>query len=174
MPAGKAEAKDLGEYLGDELTTLPRKCSAHKAAREIVRLHTNSAGATFNMYFGDLTGRRLFAVSIFVTRSKIAKGVLLDQKDVEHFIESNYDLLSDPRISVGTWLDENTGSTYLDIVVSIDDETLAIRLGQEYNQKGIFDLHKGVEIPIGGKGTFVTGKQEPERLPPLKRGRRRE
>jgi hypothetical protein len=35
-------------------------------AARLVRLHHQNGGATFNPYFGDMSGQPLFAVSVFL------------------------------------------------------------------------------------------------------------
>jgi hypothetical protein len=170
MPARSPEARNLTEYISDTQTILPRKSSAKSAARKIARLHARFAGATFSLYFGDLTGQSLFAFSIFNRRSRSIPGRLIDEGILMGFIESNRSILSDPRTAAGTWFDEESGNSYLDVSITVTSKQLAIRLAGEYNQKGIFDLEKRKEMPTRGSGA-VARRSETERLPPLKRGR---
>jgi hypothetical protein len=166
----KREAKDLPEYLADDQTVLPRKYSARNAARAIARLHTRSAGATFSMHFGDLSGQRVFAFSIFNTKTRYIPNRNIDEELIREFIEDNREIPADPRACIGTWFDEESGNSYLDISITSVSKQLAIRLAREYNQKGIFDLQRREEIATGGSGSVIA-KARSEGLPPLRRGK---
>jgi hypothetical protein len=41
---------------------------------------------------------------------------------------------------IGYWRDSNTGIHYLDLSVHIEDNTTAVKMAREYNQKAIWDI----------------------------------
>ncbi len=60
--------------------------------------------------------------------------------------------MREPRNSIGTWYDDEANVTFLDITAVVADKREALMLGSVYNQKGIYDLATGDEIPTGGTG----------------------
>jgi hypothetical protein len=148
------------------------------AAQQIAALHRERGGSTFNLYVGDLSGQRLYAVSLYPERSLVTHGAEIDATAVTRFIARNMDLLQDPRNSVGTWFDEVSGFTYLDVSATIADAQQAIALGQRYNQVAIFDLDRLEEIAIGGSGEEIPdlppATERLGELRPRRRGRRRQ
>jgi len=139
---------------------------AEDAAQQIAHLHAVRGGSTFSLQSGDLSGERLFAVSLFPERTRRVAGPTLSAALILRYIERNADLLRDPRVSVGTWFDEEQGVTFLDVSVTLPERTAAEALARRYNQIGIYDLHAGQWIPTGGTGEEV-GHLPPEadRLP---------
>jgi hypothetical protein len=129
-----------------------------------VALHRLNGGSTFNLYFGDLAGQRLYAVSIYPERGRRTAGDDIDPRIVRAFILGNLDLLNDPRNSVGTWLNRANGLTYLDVSATLPDREQAVELGERYNQIAIFDLERLEEVAIGG-----TGEEIPNLPPPAER-----
>ena len=97
------------------------------------------------------TGRKFRVVQSLPLKS----GVRLPRGDrlsvSEHLTESN---------SIGTWYDEEADVTYLDITAVVVEKREGLTLGSLYNQKGIYDLGAGEEIPTGGTG------KEPEDASP--------
>lgn len=59
---------------------------------------------------------------------------------------------------LGTWLKD--GKIYLDVSENIMDRDEAIRLGQERNQKAIWDVVNQTEIETGGTGRVEKGNQD--------------
>ena len=132
-----------------------------EASRQISALHRTHGGSTFNVYFGDLSGEPLYAVSVYPERSRILSQEELDPEIVQHFIVDNLDLLEDPRNNVGTWLNRDDGDTYLDVASALPSREQAVGLARRYNQIGIFDLRVSELLEIGGTGG------PPSDLPPL-------
>jgi hypothetical protein len=146
---------------------LPPTIEAEAAAAALAALHQATGGGTFNLYFGDLAGEQLYAVSLYPERSRIVAGRDVPTERLRQFIEANQDLLRDPRNSVGTWFNEALGVTYLDVSVALGTLEEAVALGQQYNQVAIYDLLHEQEVPIGGTGEVVPGRPVvTERLPP--------
>lgn len=132
---------------------------------EILKNHERDGGGTFDMNGRNLSGRPLYAVSIYPDRSMPLHRALTE-RDIDLFIEKNADLLTDPRNKIGTW--SNGGTNFLDVVVAIADRNKAVELGKHYNQRAIFDLSKMAEIPTGGTGDPIPDLPEAtQRLEPL-------
>jgi hypothetical protein len=164
-------ANSLTDYLLDVTKALPVSLRADVASEQIVTLHEEHGGATFNLHFGNLSGQKLFAVSLYPKRGLRIAGDRLSSRLIEAFIKRNTDLLDDPRCAVGTWFDEESGYTYLDITATLPDKKLALELGRQYNQIAIFDLERSEIIDTGGDGSVIEDMlTETERLPPLLRG----
>ncbi len=161
-------ANDLKRYLSDAALMLPSQRSAVEAAQEILGLHESSAGSTFNLYFGNQAGQRLYSVSIYPERSLIVPGRQVTVEILQAFIEANGDLLLDPRCCVGTWYDPDADETYVDVSVTLSKKRDVVTLGKRYNQVGVFDLLRMKYIPTGGSGQMADDAQpERERLPAL-------
>lgn len=169
FPERAEEPVDVVAFLANpSREDLPEPIALDEAVAQILALHAANDGSTFNMYFGDLGGQALYAVSLYPDL-----GIVLDGKDIpedvlRRFIEDNRALLEDPRVSVGTWYDSEGGKTYLDLSATLADREQAIELGRQYNQIAIFDLATFEEIETGGTGESVENLPPPgERLPPL-------
>lgn len=165
---GKRTARSLEQYLGSTKTKLPKPELADALAGKITAAHKEHEGSTHNRYFGDLSGRKLFAVSVSPERTMILKGRQVPQKLLAEYIEANRHSLSDPRISVGTWYDPENNESIVDMILTETNRKRALKLGSDYNQRGVFDLKASEEIPTGGTGDSGTGKI-PATLPPIER-----
>ncbi len=165
-------ARNLKTYLSNRRTRLPKPLSVEDAAQHIERLHLQRNGATYSLFFGDMFGQELFAVSLYPepeTALRLA-GENVPARVFEVFIQANRTLLSDPRLCVGTWYLEEEDTTFLDIVAVLPDREAAIELGQQFNQIAVFDLFAGVEIETGGTGEWIATDIPPQkRLPKLER-----
>ncbi|HYN88412.1 MAG TPA: hypothetical protein VER55_07770 [Ardenticatenaceae bacterium] len=145
---------------------LPPRADVEEAIRQVEVLHQANDGSTFNLYFGDLAGQSLYAVSLYPDRGIVLEGKSIPQSLLRSFVLSNQDLLRDPRLSVGTFFDSESNTTYLDVSATLADRQQAIELGQRYNQISIFDLGTFEEIPTGGTGTTIPNlPPAAERLP---------
>ena len=145
--------------------------SEKNLSNEILQAHTENGGSTFNPAKGNLNGTDNYAVAAFPQRNEVISGELTPEH-VQQFIDKNQDLLADPKNSIGTWVDES-GKHSLDIVHTIPDRDAAVKMGEENNQKAIFDLKNMTEIPTGGTGeapedtsfNFGANVKEPEPIP---------
>lgn len=161
-------ATDLLHYLSDPATTLPEPYALADMAERIAALHQQNGGATFNLYFGDMSGQPLFAVSVFPDASTVVPGRVISLGVLEQFIKDSERLLHDPRNNIGTWYNAADDSTYLDVSTTLPDREAAIALAVRCNRIAIYDLANWEELP-----TFGTGEDdsilppEQERLPPL-------
>jgi hypothetical protein len=159
-------AKDLRTYLSNRRTRLPRLIPGERAVRLIERLHEEDGGATFSLYFGNVAGQELFAVSLYPERSVQVRGRFISARRLLAFLAQNQDLLSDPRNAIGTWYNEDDDTTYLDVTATVPDRVEAIALGKQYNQIGVYDLQRGEDIVTGGTGEpLLDAPPEAHRLP---------
>jgi hypothetical protein len=124
-----------------------------------------NGGSTLNLTRGNLAGTRNFAVSLFPELTQKIEGRPITPADIQGFLDKNRQLLSDPRLSFGTWVDPN-GTTWLDIVATTPVKKNAMELAQRYNQKAIYNLKTGEEIATGATG--ATGEMLTE-VPPQAR-----
>lgn len=87
-------AQNLAEYLADAATVLPEPIDAEEAVAVIAKRHQENGGSTFNLYFGDLSGRKLYAVSVYIERSARRRGRSMPAQILRAFLKKNTDLLS--------------------------------------------------------------------------------
>lgn len=73
-------------------------------------------------------------------------------KAVEKYRTDKADLLSQPGHALGTWLDTDTGTLWLDVVVVVSTRREAASLARRHNQIAYFDLDTGQEVRTGGTG----------------------
>ncbi len=159
-------ARDLRSYLSNRRTRLPKPISDEQAATQVEQLHSEKGGATFSVYFGNVAGQELFAVSLYPERSVLVRGRFIPRRWILSFLAQNRDLLRDPRNAVGTWYNEDDDTTYLDVTAMLPDREKAISFARQYNQIAIYDLLRTEEIETGGTGEpLVDAPPEMSRLP---------
>lgn len=129
--------------------------SINDAVDQILELHKQTGGATFSLFHGDMQSKPYRSVSIFPDIYKSFDGNVITKKQLTAFVEKYEGLLRNEKIGIGTWYNETENATYLDFVALINDRDVAINLGKQYNQIGIFDLEKMEYIEIGGTGTNI-------------------
>jgi hypothetical protein len=154
---------DPVSYLHNPSPTRPPASETDEVIRHVYVLHTANGGSTYSMYFGDMAGRKLYAVSLFPDRSVLVGGTVVGPDALRAFVDGNRDLLVDPRVSVGTWFNTDDGVSFLDISATIPDREQAIELGKRYNQISIFDLWTFEEIETGGTGEPVQDLPPPDK-----------
>ena len=182
MPNESRTADSLADYLADPRTILPEPADAQQAAERAAALYERSSrqyeqglstsiGATFNLYFDDMSGQPYYAVALYsdlVPDPDLGKNA--DIRVLRSLIVQNWELLLDPRNNIGLWYDDKDDLLYLDISAAMPDKSEAVRLGERYNEKEGFDLERGEPFPIGGTGIPTEGLPPPaERLPSLVR-----
>ena len=121
-----------------------------------LKAHSENGGSTFSLSSGDLIGQKKSSVSIFPDRSKIVEGREITKEDIDLYVQENKDLFegNEDVLAVGTWFDEQSNQTYLDVSAVVEKE-VAIDLGKQYNQKAVFDLELLEEVETGGTGEVV-------------------
>ena len=122
-----------------------------------VKSHIENGGSTF-LKGVDQGGQPVSSVSIFPERSRLIDGKEITKEDLDKYIEDNQDLLkgNNDVLAVGTWFDEKSGKTYLDISAVVPHKN-AIDLGKQYNQKSVFNLETYKEVDTGGTGEAIEG-----------------
>jgi hypothetical protein len=152
---------DVATLLSQPTVRLPATLEPSEVARQNVALHRENGGSTVSLYFGNLAGQRLYVVDLFPERERVVPGAEVSQALLEQFVADNRDLLADPRNTVGTYYDEETGNTAVNVSSALPDRELALALARQHNQQFVFDLGAMSAIPVGGTG------QHPDDLPPL-------
>lgn len=148
-----------------EIESKPEKTQEYNSSRQF-ETHKENGGSTFSLDGRDLMGQPKASVSIFPERSKIVEGREITPEDLSGYLEENKDVLegNEDVLAVGTWFDEESGNTYIDISAVLDKD-IAVKLGKEYNQKAVFDLESVNEIDTGGSGEVEAGlKPEVDRI----------
>jgi len=148
-----------------EIEAKPEQTQQYNASSQL-EAHKSNGGSTFSLDGRDLIGQPKASVSIFPERSKIVEGREITEQDVIDYLEENKDILegNEDVLAVGTWFDEGSGNTYIDISAVLDKD-IAVNLGKQYNQKAVFDLEAIEEIDTGGSGETEVGlKPEAERI----------
>ena len=149
-------AESLADYLNDRLAVLPEPADDVRAAEQAAAFYEQSItkyaegvsqgiGATFNLYFGNVSGQPYYAVALYSDLVPPPEaGTKLDIRVLTAFIRQNWQLLLDPRNNIGLWYDDGDDLLYLDISAMIPDKEEAVRLGILYNEKEGFDVEKEV------------------------------
>jgi len=168
-PVAPAAAPELSTFLRNpDAFVLPPRLPADRIIAEVVALHTRHGGATYSCYFGNLSGQKLYAVSLFPELGQKLTGTAVTTGTLRAFLAERQTLLKDPRCNVGTWYDDESKCTYLDISATLSDKAQAVALGKKYNQISIFDLEAMTEIATGGTGKPLPGwPPAGQRLPTL-------
>jgi len=161
-PAQPPLAPDLASWLSNPASNrLPERLPLDRVTADVIALHSKHGGATYNFYFGDLTGQKLYAVSPFPDLGKVLPGKTIPPATLRAFISNRKAVCRDCRYNVGTWYDSKSAQTYLDISLALADKVQAAALGKRFNQIAIFDLYAMQEIPTGGTGKALPGWPPP-------------
>lgn len=173
-------ADSLADYLADPRSVLRKPVDAQQAAERSAALYGRSVhqynqgvsrniGATFNLYFDDLSDQPYYAVALYSDLAPDPEpGIDADVRVVQSLVVQSWELLLDPRNNIGLWYDDKDDLLYLEVSAVMPDKEEAISLAERYNQKEIFDLKRGESIVIGGTGIPVENLPPPmERLPAL-------
>ena len=163
-------ADNLTAYLAEPSLALPHALTIEAMATQAVEWVATQGGATFNLFFGNMTGQSLYAVSVYPEHSVVIPGPAVEDAVLRRYIEDNLDLLTDPRNSIGLWYSDTLQAIYLDVSVTLPDKASAVLLGERYNQEAIYDLGLDEVLDTGGTGEWQEGwADEASRLPPLQK-----
>jgi hypothetical protein len=154
-------SRDIVGFLTGRRKRLPPLLDVDDVIGAIATIHAAADGCTFNLYFGNLTGTALYAVSVFPERGRVVPGRDLSPDIVRRFVLDNRELLAYPRNNVGTLYTEDDGLSFLDVSTALPGRGEAVRLGERYNQIAVYDLARGETIEIGGTGA------PPPHIPPI-------
>lgn len=162
VPAGILD-RALNVARGSDMLT-PARVS--ELAQKSAQAHAQDQGSTMDLRTGQLLNDEpVYVVSIYPERGVQFQGPEVPVNSLENFIQTNSDLLQQPENSLGTFFDEGTGTSDVDVVVATPDRNLAVALGERFNQKSIWDAANKEAIETGGTGERVdTGIPETERL----------
>ena len=128
--------------------------ASKKLFNEIVKTHISTGGSTYDpRQRKSMVGTDRYSVSIYPDRTDTVPGKDITQQQLENFTKKNVDLLSQPENYIGTWFDQESGQSYLDVVVLASKDG-AIGLGKIANQKAVFGLKDFDEVPTMGTGTM--------------------
>lgn len=105
------------------------------------KLHSailSNGGASYSLRYGDLSGRKGYAVSVHKDREITITVREFGNNDLRNFVNENSDLLAMPDYFLGAWIEDNT--VYLDVSKVVPSKALATKLCKQYGQKAYFDL----------------------------------
>ncbi len=105
-----------------------------------------NGGASYSLRYGDLAGRKGYAVSCHKDREFTLTPAELTDSVLQNYLHENSDLLAMPDYFLGAWIDN--GTLYLDVSKRVTSKAEAVRLCREHDQKAYFDLEnlKTIEI----------------------------
>ena len=165
----QAVQEDIIAYLATHEGALPAMMSVEQVVDIVLKSHEATDGSTTHFRWGDLSGKRLFVVSLFPDLGVIKEGRAIAKDELSAFAQAHLDLFSDPRVCLGTWYNSDDGNSYIDINVALADKAQAVELGKKYNQIAIIDLSTLEETSTGGDGKPIADLPDPLlRLPPFK------
>jgi hypothetical protein len=81
-------------------------------------------------------------------RELVVKPDWFSTTTVQEYVDNNITDLEDTNNYVGTWLDTNTDTIYLDVSVNVVNLYKAIQLGHKYHQLAIYDVVKQDTITL--------------------------
>lgn len=123
--------------MSEDEADAPAMIDADTAARQIWDLYRRTNGATFSLFWGDLSGRDLYAVSADPNRVQVLDSAKVSVDIIADFIRANMDLLSDAEKAVGVWLEVEDDQTYLDVSVTLADHDRVLEVGREHGEIAI-------------------------------------
>jgi hypothetical protein len=118
--------------------------------------HLTTGGSTFDPRTGkNLAGSNNWAVGVAPEHTVVSTHPFTPEQ-YNDFVGLHRDLLQrNPNLHVGTWADP-TGLHYMDVTATTPNKAAAVQMGKELNQKSIFHLGRGEELPTGGTGEPVS------------------
>jgi len=105
-----------------------------------------NGGSTYNLKDGNMAGKELFSVSENKEKEVVLKLEKFDEYSVIQFIETNYEILSNPDYSLGSWISGDL--VYLDISRTVTGIENALDIARRNNQEAIYNLYNLEEIRV--------------------------
>jgi hypothetical protein len=106
-----------------------------------------NGGFSYSLTFGNVFGSDNYSVAFSKETEKVF-GNLPTEADYQDYVNKHITLLAREDFILGGW--EHEGEFYLDVAQLLPkdaySEGAAIKVGQEREQKAIFDLQEGKEI----------------------------
>lgn len=132
------------------------------------QLHAETGGSTF-MYGGKQDGKPGFinmdkvkteTPFVIGETGEIIKGKEITDERIQEFKDKHQAELQEryekgEKLGVGTWYDEKTDQTYIDLVNFAKTKEEALKLGEKYNQEAIYNMETG-------ETTYVAKEREME------------
>lgn len=132
-----------------------------------LKLTLETGGSTISQSGVNMYGKPYIAIGVLKTREKLIKGRDLTLKDLQDYWTENKSILeAHPDLTVGTWIDRETGNTNIDLSITLPKvfEPQLVTLGRKLGQKAVYDLESGVEIYIRNPSSKVPDAEEQLRL----------
>ena len=163
---------ELDRKFGEEVvefakTQLRKEVGLAKAKKldELVLVHSKEGGLTYNVAEGHEPRKFGFAVSMSKEYEVPVKGRYITRRDLEKFIANNNVMLSDPAYNLGTWYNEATDTTLIDVSRIVADKSRALALGAANKQEAIYDIVNDEVVPI--EPSALAGGAVPPFEPPI-------
>lgn len=132
------------------------------------QLHTETGGSTF-MYGGkrdgkpgfiDMTDVKTETPFVIGETGEVIEGKDISDARIQEFKDKHQAELQErhekgEKLGVGTWYDEETNKTYIDLINFAKNKEAALKLGEKYNQEAIYNLETK-------ETTFVAKEREAE------------
>ena len=112
-----------------------------------IALLFDGRGATVSVMYGNMAGRKLYAVSIYPERTLKLKAPP-DLRQLFAYALKNVVELLKPGRALGIWYNGPKARYEIDIVVCCADRAAAITLAKRYRQSCIYDLATRQEIHL--------------------------
>ena len=153
MKTGKAEA-----LLGRFVTTTPGR---------IRNVTEREGGYLVNLRSGDVPEEGLAVAKFGGEKSRAVQlRGSITKNELEKFTEQNRAQLDNVNLYLGTWMERDTGITYLDMskVFRTDEMRAATKFGEKSGQTSGFRIGMGEEFPIGSWDEFLNSKEFSQRM----------
>ena len=108
--------------------------------RKLLDYVKENGGVSYSTVYGNLSGKKGYAVSIYKEREVVIPYPELTETEVRNYYFENAELLAQPEHFLGIWVENDTA--YLDVSVMVRLKAEALELAKEKNQLAIFDLRK--------------------------------
>ena len=109
----------------------------------------NNGGATYNLLTGEFNPNNGYMVSIKDHEQVTTFNTENLQYEIARYVKSKAEILMSGFFDVyflGAWIKDD--NLVLDVSVKVDDESEALRIGAENNQRAIHDCNNGVSIDL--------------------------
>lgn len=160
QPFGRIGAGEKAPLLGGYPTTKPGR----------ILSETEKGGYSVHLPTGEIPTTGLMSG---VYRNDDARNMVLTgkptQRDLADFVQTNQKQLENQRY-MGGWKEGDTGNTYFDVVRRFEPDEVrrATKFAEGTEQKKIYDIGAGQELPVGNWDEFVQGPEYAARMHELR------
>lgn len=153
---GCSSAEDVREVFERYSPSQPRDAhgrfiATYKVAKLSHKMFVSTGGSTVHLRHGNMLGRDVYVVGAYKGRTQAVAGKV-SVKQMASFIKANLNILRTPHTAFGTWYDEDTNTSWLDVVSIHRDRNMAYNEGVARNQVAITHLKDLSFISTGGTG----------------------